>query len=55
MRKEVGTSLYAGFLFTVLGATAWATGQPFVFPSLGPLPSYSPSRDTEDADAGTGS
>jgi hypothetical protein len=36
MRKEVGTSLYAGFLFTVLGLTAWATGQPFVFPSLGP-------------------
>jgi hypothetical protein len=30
------TSLYAGFLFTVLGVVAWTTGQPFVFPSLGP-------------------
>jgi len=36
MRRRVGTSLYAGLLFTVLGAIAWATGQPFVFPSLGP-------------------
>jgi len=35
-RSEVGTGLYAGLLFTVLGATAWATGEPFVFPSLGP-------------------
>lgn len=36
MRRQVGTSLYAGALFTVLGAIAWASGQPFVFPSLGP-------------------
>lgn len=36
MRQRLGTSLYAGLLFTVLGVTAWATGQPFVFPSLGP-------------------
>jgi len=36
MRRRLGTSLYAGLLFTVLGAIAWATGQPFVFPSLGP-------------------
>lgn len=36
MRRRVGTSLYAGFLFTVLGAIAWGSGQPFVFPSLGP-------------------
>jgi hypothetical protein len=36
MRRRIGTSLYAGLLFTVLGATAWLTGQPFVFPSLGP-------------------
>lgn len=36
MRRRVGTSLYAGSLFVVLGAIAWATGQPFVFPSLGP-------------------
>ena len=35
-RTRVGTSLYAGFLFTVLGLVAWASGQPFVFPSLGP-------------------
>ena len=35
-RRRLGTSLYAGFLFTVLGAVAWASGQPFVFPSLGP-------------------
>lgn len=36
MRRRVGTSLYAGLLFTVLGAIAWGTGQPFIFPSLGP-------------------
>ncbi|NHN46936.1 HPP family protein [Halostella sp. JP-L12] len=36
MRRRVGTSLYAGLLFTVLGAIAWLTGQPFIFPSLGP-------------------
>lgn len=36
MRRAVGTGLYAGFLFVLLGAVAWATGEPFVFPSLGP-------------------
>ncbi|VTT85199.1 hypothetical protein DM2_81 [Halorubrum sp. DM2] len=36
MCRRIGTSLYAGLLFTVLGTVAWATGQPFVFPSLGP-------------------
>jgi len=36
MRRDVGTSLYAGLLFAVLGSVAWATGQPFIFPSLGP-------------------
>ncbi|ADJ14661.1 HPP family protein [Halalkalicoccus jeotgali] len=36
VRRRVGTSLYAGVLFTVLGLVAWASGQPFVFPSLGP-------------------
>ncbi|WP_336336452.1 HPP family protein [Haloarcula brevis] len=35
-RHRVGTSLYAGVLFVVLGVLAWASGQPFVFPSLGP-------------------
>ncbi len=35
-RRHVGTSLYAGVLFTVLGGLAWASGQPFIFPSLGP-------------------
>jgi len=36
MRRRLGTSLYAGLLFTALGVIAWASGQPFVFPSLGP-------------------
>jgi len=35
-RRSVWAGLYAGLLFTVLGAVAWATGQPFIFPSLGP-------------------
>lgn len=35
-RRRVGTSLYAGLLFTVLGMVAWISGQPFIFPSLGP-------------------
>ncbi|WP_435075548.1 HPP family protein [Halorubrum sp. HHNYT27] len=36
MRRRLGTSLHAGLLFTALSAIAWATGQPFIFPSLGP-------------------
>jgi hypothetical protein len=36
VRRRLGTSLYAGLLFTVLGAVAWASGRPFVFPSIGP-------------------
>jgi len=36
MRRRVGTSLYAGLLFTILGVIAWGSGQPFIFPSLGP-------------------
>jgi hypothetical protein len=36
MRRRDGTSLSAGLLFAVLGAVAWVTGQPFIFPSLGP-------------------
>jgi len=36
VRRRAYTSLYAGLLFTVLGLLAWLTGQPFVFPSLGP-------------------
>jgi hypothetical protein len=36
VRRRIGTSLYAGFLFTVLGLVAWTSGHPFVFPSLGP-------------------
>lgn len=35
-RRRVGTSLYAGLLFTVLGVIAWVSGEPFIFPSLGP-------------------
>jgi hypothetical protein len=35
-RRRLGTSVYAGVLFTVLGVVAWLSGQPFVFPSLGP-------------------
>lgn len=36
MRRQIGTSLYAGVLFAVLGMIAWISGQPFIFPSLGP-------------------
>lgn len=36
VRRRLGISLYASVLFTVLGLVAWATGQPFIFPSLGP-------------------
>lgn len=35
-RRQIGTSLYSGLLFTVLGVIAWVSGQPFIFPSLGP-------------------
>jgi len=36
VRSRVLTSLYAGVLFTLLGFAAWASGQPAIFPSLGP-------------------
>lgn len=36
VRKRLITSFYASFLFMILGFMAWATGQPFIFPSLGP-------------------
>ena len=36
MRRQIGTGLYAGVLFAVLGLIAWISGQPFIFPSLGP-------------------
>ncbi|ODR79271.1 hypothetical protein BG842_07460 [Haladaptatus sp. W1] len=36
MRQHVETGLYAGFLFAVLGFVAWMSGEPFIFPSLGP-------------------
>ncbi|WP_135822442.1 HPP family protein [Halostella litorea] len=35
-RRGAVTSAYAGLLLVPLGAVAWATGEPFVFPSLGP-------------------
>lgn len=35
-RRRIGTSLYSGLLFTVLGVVAWISGQPFIFPTLGP-------------------
>ena len=35
-RRRVETSLYAGSLFAVLGGIAWLSGEPFIFPSLGP-------------------
>jgi hypothetical protein len=36
MARNLQTSLYAGVLFSVLAALAWASGNPFIFPSLGP-------------------
>jgi len=36
LRSRALTSLYAGVLFTLLGLAAWASGQPAIFPSLGP-------------------
>ncbi|WP_336365050.1 universal stress protein [Halalkalicoccus salilacus] len=36
VKQRLATSIYASVLFTILGAIAWGTGQPFIFPSLGP-------------------
>jgi hypothetical protein len=36
MNESVGTSLRTGALIAVLGALAWASGLPALFPSLGP-------------------
>ncbi|MFC6825798.1 HPP family protein [Halopelagius fulvigenes] len=35
-RRRMGTSLYAGVLFSILGLVGWVSGHPFIFPSLGP-------------------
>ncbi|CQR53546.1 MULTISPECIES: HPP family protein [Haloferax] len=35
-RRGLETGLSAGLLVAALGGIAWATGEPFVFPSLGP-------------------
>jgi CBS-domain-containing membrane protein len=35
-RQDGATSAHAGFLLAVVCVVAWATGEPFVFPSLGP-------------------
>ena len=52
MRRRLGTSCYAGLLFAVLGLVAWATGRPFVFPSLGPsafVLAFDPETDRDRA------
>lgn len=36
LKQRSATSLYASVLFTILGAIDWGSGQPFLFPSLGP-------------------
>ncbi|MFD1514495.1 HPP family protein [Halomarina rubra] len=36
MDDRLGTSLHTGLLVTVVGAFAWASGLPALFPSLGP-------------------
>lgn len=36
LSDNIRVSIYASFLFTVLGFIAWISGQPFIFPSLGP-------------------
>ncbi|WP_049971052.1 HPP family protein [Haladaptatus cibarius] len=36
MDRRVATSIHTGFLIAVLGAFAWITGFPMLFPSLGP-------------------
>ncbi|MDY7082802.1 MAG: HPP family protein [Halobacteria archaeon] len=34
--KSVKAGLYVGVLLTTVGVFAWVTGEPFIFPSLGP-------------------
>ncbi len=36
MNDRIATSLHTGLLIAVVGAVAWATGLPALFPSLGP-------------------
>ncbi|AUV80253.1 HPP family protein [Salinigranum rubrum] len=42
------SSLYAGALLVVVGLLAWATGRPFVFPSLGPSGYALATRSADD-------
>jgi hypothetical protein len=45
------TGVYAGALLAVTGVVAWATGTPFVFPSLGPTAYLLASQRTRDRGA----
>jgi hypothetical protein len=50
--RRFGTGLRAGLLVAVLGLVAWATGRPFVFPSLGPsafVLAFDPQTDRDRA------
>ena len=52
MRQQVETGLYAGLLFAVLGFVAWVSGEPFIFPSLGPsafVLAFERQRDRREA------
>lgn len=44
--RALAVGLYAGLLLVLLATVAWATGRPFVFPSLGPS-AYALATDGE--------
>lgn len=44
--RALAIGVYAGVLLAVLAAVSWATGRPFVFPSLGPS-AYAMATDGE--------
>ena len=56
MRRRVGTSLYAGLLFTVLGVIASASGQPFISRAsgLGFVPAFDRRSERIHARRGVG-
>jgi hypothetical protein len=48
VRETARASLHAGVLLVVVGLLAWATGRPFVFPSLGPSGYALATRSADD-------
>ena len=52
LNDKLSAGIYVAIHFFVLGAIAWATGRPFIFPSLGPSAYLLATGETDRAEGG---